>query len=62
MKETIVKINQTKSWIIKKINNMDKPLARLIKKKERRITTKLQVKRRGYNRQCRNTKDYDYYE
>ena len=62
MKETIVKINQTKSWIIKKINKMDKPLARLIKKKERRITTKLQVKRRGYNRQCRNTKDYDYYE
>ena len=62
MKETIVKINQTKSWIIKKINKMDKPLARLIKKKERRITPKLQVKRRGYNRQCRNTKDYDYYE
>ena len=32
MKETIVKINKTKSWFIKKINKLDKPLARLIKK------------------------------
>ena len=39
MKETIVKINQTKSWFFEKINKIDKPLARLIKKKkkERRI-------------------------
>ena len=33
MKETIVKINKTKSWFFKKINKIDKPLARLIKKK-----------------------------
>ena len=33
MKETIVKINKTKSWFFEKINNTDKPLARLIKKK-----------------------------
>ena len=33
MKETIVKINKTKSWFFKKINKTDKPLARLIKKK-----------------------------
>ena len=33
MKETIVKINKTKSWFFEKINNIDKPLARLIKKK-----------------------------
>ena len=32
MKETIVKINQTKSWFFEKINKIDKPLARLIKK------------------------------
>ena len=32
-KETIVKINKTKSWFFEKINNIDKPLARLIKKK-----------------------------
>ena len=33
MKETIVKINKTKSWFFEKINKIDKPLARLIKKK-----------------------------
>ena len=35
MKETIVKINKTKSWFSKKIHKIDKPLARLIKKKKR---------------------------
>ena len=33
MKETIVKINKTKSQFVEKINKVDKPLARLIKKK-----------------------------
>ena len=33
MKETIAKINITKSWFFEKINKIDKPLARLIKKK-----------------------------
>ena len=33
MKGTIVKINKTKSWVFEKINKIDKPLARLIKKK-----------------------------
>ena len=32
MKETTVKINKTKSWFFEKINKIDKPLARLIKK------------------------------
>ena len=32
MKE-IVKINKTKSWFFEKINQIDKPLARLIKNK-----------------------------
>ena len=32
MKETIVKINKTKNWFFKKINKIDKPLGRLIKK------------------------------
>ena len=35
MKETIVKINKTKSWFFRKINKIDEPLARLIKKKKR---------------------------
>ena len=33
MKETIVKINKAKSWFFKKINKIDKPLTRPIKKK-----------------------------
>ena len=37
MKETIIKINKTKSWFFEKINKVDKPLSSLIKKKERRI-------------------------
>ena len=32
-KETIAKINKTKIWFFEKINKIDKPLARLIKKK-----------------------------
>ena len=45
MKETIAKINKTKSWFFENINRIDKPLARLIKKKERRIkSTKLEMK------------------
>ena len=31
-KETIAKINKTKSWFFETINKIDKPLARLIKK------------------------------
>ena len=38
MKETIVKINKTKSWFFRKINKIDEPLARLIKKKKRERT------------------------
>jgi len=33
-KETITKINKAKSWIFKKINEIDKPLASFIKKKK----------------------------
>ena len=32
-KETIAKINKAKSWFFEKINKIDKPLARLMKKK-----------------------------
>ena len=46
MKKTIIKLNEIKSWFFKKINKIDKPLARLIKKKERRIkSTKLEMKK-----------------
>ena len=44
-KDTIANITKTKNWFFEKINKIDKPLARLIKKKRRRIkSTKLEMK------------------
>ena len=37
MKKTIAKIKKTKSWFFEKINKIDKPLARLLKKKRERM-------------------------
>ena len=34
---TVENISETKSWFFEEINKMDKPLARLSKKKERRL-------------------------
>ena len=34
MKETIANTNKTKSWFFEKLNKIDKPVARLIKKKQ----------------------------
>ena len=36
-KSTIVRINESRSWFFEKINKIDKPLSRLIKKKRERI-------------------------
>ena len=57
-------INKTKSWFVDKINKIDKPLARLIKKKrEKNQINKTRNEMRGYKPQCTNTKDdRDYYE
>ena len=35
-RETIAKLNKAKSWFFEKINKIDKPLARLIKKKRQK--------------------------
>ena len=45
MKETIAKINKTKTWFFEKINKIDKPLARLIKKKREKKSTKLEMEK-----------------
>ena len=37
MKKIVARINKTKSWFSAKINKMDKPLDRLIKKKKTQI-------------------------
>ena len=47
-KKTIAKINETKSWFFEKINKIDEPLARLIKKKKGRElkSIKLEMKKK----------------
>ena len=45
MKETVVKMNKTKSWFFEKMNKIDKLLARLIKEKRRIKSTKLEMKK-----------------
>jgi len=58
MKETIVKNNKTKSWFFKKVNKIDKPLARLIKKKrEKNQINKNRIDKGEITRDnCRNKK------
>ena len=36
IQKTIEKVNKTKSWFFERVNNVDKPLARLTKKKKER--------------------------
>ena len=44
-KETIAKVNKAKSWFLERINKIDKPLARLIKKqREKNQTNKIEMK------------------
>ena len=58
-KKTIAKINKAKSQFFEKINKIDKPLARLIKKQtEKNQINKIRNENRDYNRQHRNTKDH----
>ena len=45
MKETIVKINKTKSWFFKKINKIDKPLFSQTHQERRIKSTKLEMKK-----------------
>ena len=58
-KEIIAKINKTKSWFFERINKIDKPLTRLIKKqREKNQINKIRNENRDHNRQHRNTKDH----
>ena len=41
MKETMAKINKTKSWFFEMINKIDKLLARVINKKEKNQINKI---------------------
>ena len=57
-KETIAKINKAKSCFFERINKIDKPLARLIKKQREKNQINKIRKWRDHNRQHRNTKDH----
>ena len=60
MKEVIAKINKTKSCFFDKINKMDKPLARLIKKKgEKTQINRIRNEKGEITTHCRNTKDHE---
>ena len=58
MKKTIAKINKTKSWFFQKINKIDKPLARLIKKK-REKTQINRIRNKKGEVTTDNTKDHE---
>ena len=44
-KKNIEKSNKNKNWFFEKINKIDKPLARLIKKERRLKSIKLEMKK-----------------
>ena len=55
-RKTIVRISKTKSWFFEKLNKIDKPLARLIKKqREKTKSKKLEMK---MERSQRTTQKY----
>ena len=62
MKETIVKFNRTKNWFMvrweDKQNWQTFSHTHQEKKWEESYQQNQKCKRRGYNRQCRNIKDY----
>ena len=47
MKKTIAKTKETKSWFFEKINKINKPLARLIKKKREKNQINKIIKEKG---------------
>ena len=58
-KETVAKTNKAKNWLFEKINKIDKPLARLIKKQtEKNQVSKIRSESGDHNRQHCNTKDH----
>ena len=58
--ETTAKINKTKSWFFEKINKIDKPLARLIrKKKEKTQINRIRNEKEVTTDTSEITKDHD---
>ena len=58
-KETIAKINKAKNWFFEKINKIDKPLARLIKKqRDKNQINKIRNENGEITTDNTNTKDH----
>ena len=58
-KETIAKINRTKSWFLEKVSKIGKSLSRLIKEEmEKNQINKIRNENVDHNGQHRNTKDH----
>ena len=59
MKEIIVKINKTKNWFFEKMNKIDKPLARFMKKKrEKNQLNKIRNEKGEVTMTMQKCKDY----
>ena len=59
MKKTIEKIKEMKTWFFEKLDKIDKPSAKLIKKKRGLKSIKLEMKKGMVNRHHRNIKDHE---
>ena len=57
-KEFIAKINKAKSWFFERVNKIDKPLARLIRKQREKNKINKIRNENGEITQHRNTKDH----
>ena len=58
-KETIAKTNKAKSWFFERVNKIDEPLARLIKKQGRKIKSiKLEMKMERSQQTTQKYKDH----
>ena len=55
-KSTILRINKSRSWFFEKINKIDKPLSRLIKKKRGPKETQSEVKENRYHKNIKDCK------
>ena len=49
MKETRANINKPNSWFVEKINKIDKPLARFIKKREKAQINRIRNEKKRSN-------------
>ena len=56
IQKKVQKINKTKSWFFERINKIDKPLARLTKKRREKTQINKIRNEKNHNRYCRNTK------